>query len=121
MNAAMPLASIPLHVHVISSSTRLMESPSRFASQATVSELTPLVVVNGLGNHFRATATAASARALDGLISATKAAAAPTSFCAAPLSTPLTAWTRPLPERFCSHQVSAAAASCFAQASTKVA
>src|SRR5213593_3931127 len=71
------------------------------------------------GNHFCATAAAASARAGEGFMSVTSPAAPTTSLWAAPFNTPPTAWARLLPVRLDSHQASAPAESNFAQPSTK--
>src|SRR5687767_7799640 len=114
----MVFGSVADHVHVISSRTRLTESPSSPESHAMVSGFTVLPE-NESGNHFLATAAAASARAVEGFMPATSAAAPATSLAAAPFKTPVTACTRLLPPRLSSHHVSALFASSLAQASTK--
>src|SRR5947208_3549411 len=94
-----------------------MLSPSRLPSQAIASGFTASPADNS-GNHLRATATAASARAGDGSNVVTSAAAAATSFSAALFTTPPTACARLLPERLDSHHANASFASVFAHAST---
>src|SRR5947199_8362279 len=95
-----------------------MLSPSRLPSQEIASGFTASPADNS-GNHFRATATAASARAGDGSNAATSAAPAATSFSAAAFTTPPTACARLLPERLDSHHANAWLASVFAEASTE--
>src|SRR5437867_11793451 len=92
-----------------------MLSPSRLPSQAIASGFTASPADNS-GNHLRATATAASARAGDGSNVVTSAAAAATAFSAAPLTTPPTACARLLPERLDSRHAQLSRASVFAQA-----
>src|SRR5258706_6430444 len=90
------------------SRTRLTESGSRPESQANASGAAVLPEAS-VGNHFCATAAAASARAGDGSIPVTSGAAVAGS--PAPLRTPATACARLLPVRFSSHQAHALAAS----------
>src|SRR5688572_21285723 len=116
--AAMLLTSAPAQLHEISPVTRRIELGSSCANQASASGVAGLPESES-GNIFREMAVAASARAEEGSIEATSAAALMRSFAAEPFTTPATALLRARPERFSSHQLSAEAGSCFPQASTK--
>src|SRR5687768_17116057 len=96
---AILLTSEPAQLHETSLVTRRIESGSSCLSQARASGWTGFPD-NESGNSLRAIAFAASARAGDGSIEATSAAAAITSFSAAPFTTPAMALLRLRPERF---------------------
>src|SRR5687768_8100543 len=115
--SAMLLTSEPAQLHEISLVTRRIESGSSCFSQARASGLTGFPD-NESGNSLRAIASAASARAGDGSIYVTSAAAAIASLSATPLTTPATALLRLSPERFSWHQLRAEAGSCLPQTST---
>src|SRR5262245_48167154 len=117
-NAAMLFGSVPDQLHEISPVTRRIEFGSSCANQAIAAGVAGLPEMES-GNILRAMATAASARADEGSIEVTSAAAAMRSLAAVPFTTPATALLRLRPERFSSHQLSAEAGSCLPHTSTK--
>src|SRR5688572_5653843 len=119
-NAAMLLASEPAQLQQTSSVTRREEAGSSCVSQAIASGVAVLPDMES-GNILRAMPAAASARADEGSIEATSAAALMRSLAAVPFTTPATALLRLRPERFSSHQLSADVGSCFPHTSTKAA
>src|SRR5262245_58390409 len=96
---AMVVGSDVAQPQEISSVTRRLADGSRLVSHAMASGLTFLSEESS-GNTFREIAAAASARAEEGAMEATKAAAPMGSFAATPLRTPAAPLLRLRPERF---------------------